>query len=150
MMCAMGTGLSGRLRRLPTGATSRRSCALAAAAAVAAFALAGAHPARAGDVAVTTEPYGAATVTSDASGTLIGAPGGLFYRSTLDPAKTYTVSIDGENVSGGFNLRVGKDGAFSWLAAPKGVKRSGVRRVGSVEGLSCRDWLASPTAKAST
>src|SRR5437879_2269164 len=61
------------------------------------------------------------------------ARGGLCYRSTLDPAKTYTVSIDGENVSGGFNLRVGKDGAFSWLAAPKGVKSLQIGRA------SCRE-----------
>ena len=52
-----------------------------------------------------TEPYGAATVTSDASGTLIGAPGGLFYRSTLDPAKTYTVSIPARNVAKTFKMQ---------------------------------------------
>src|SRR5207244_3561060 len=73
-----------------------------------------------------TAVYGAATVTSDEQRTVLGAPGELVCRLPLDPAKTYTVSIDGENVSGGFNLLVGKDGAFSWVGAPNGVKSSRV------------------------
>ncbi|MDP8909864.1 MAG: hypothetical protein M3N47_12295 [Chloroflexota bacterium] len=73
-----------------------------------------------------TEPYGIPLISADERGTLIDVPypdGGLWYRSTVDPKKTYRVTLRGEQLGGRFILRYRQDnGPLKYVPAPHGTE----------------------------
>ena len=75
------------------------------------------------------EPYGAVEWRSNAASMTLaspGKPGGLFFRRSMDPRKTYRLRIAGKALSGGTTVRltIGQSGPAHWSAI---AKRRGAR-----------------------
>jgi hypothetical protein len=74
----------------------------------------------------TTSNYGSPSITNDSNGTLIGVPNppaGLYYKSTLDPARDYRVTVTGQAVDGNFSFRLRRDtGPFAYRPAPNATE----------------------------
>lgn len=60
-------------------------------------------------------------------------PGGVFFYYVLDPAKRYSVRVQGQSTGAPVTLRMGKDDSQKkWLGAPNGEKEyaiSGTKRL---------------------
>jgi hypothetical protein len=87
----------------------------------------------------TTSNYGSPTVTNDSNGTLIGVPNppaGLYYKSTLDPSRTYRVTVTGQTLDTTFSFRLRRDtGAYAYRPAPNGTESFVVQNTTKLEFL---------------
>jgi hypothetical protein len=99
--------------------------------------------ASAGSVSLANAPYGTPQIANTSVGTTIGVnpgPAGLYYRATLDPSRTYRLTVMGAPTStGNFVLRLQEDGHLTYLAAPKGPSVYRISGVTNFEVLLYRD-----------
>ena len=68
--------------------------------------------------------YNSPVVTDDATGTIIrveNRPAGVFYRASLDPARTYRVRLRGQVSTNGMVLRISRDEHQEWTRTPNGL-----------------------------
>jgi hypothetical protein len=121
-----------------------RSAALVIAFALASIAFAAARPAQAvaASIPLATSPYGSPNVTTSDEGTTIDVnpgPAGVYYRATLDPTRTYRLTVMGQDVNGSFVLRLNEDGNLRYVGAPNGPAVYRITGTTSFEALIYRD-----------
>jgi hypothetical protein len=119
-----------------------RTLIIASSLALMAFAIARPAAARADSIPLVTSSYGSPQITTTDQGTSIGVnpgPAGLYYRATLDPSRSYRLTLLGQDVNESFVLRLNEDGKLTYVGAPNGPAVYRVSGVTSFEALIYRD-----------